>query len=247
MRRVTQNLERFLGPSTGDLEARCGLHSGPVTAGILRGEKARFQLFGGSMNTASRLESSGIPGRIHVSPATATELRLLGKGHWLTERPDVVLLKGIGQVQTFWAVPRSMNGSRSTNSLAGQSVSSSNRQIRPTKAEKVERLIDWNVEVLLQHLQPVVNSRVGKRSPTKATEANVRKAEQIILQGREGIIVDEMTQILDMPDFDAATALAMSQNVAISPRVKQQLKEFVVMVSSTYRNTPFHVSVCQEI
>ena len=47
MNRITHELERYLGPSTGDLEARCGMHSGPATAGILRGEKARFQLFGG--------------------------------------------------------------------------------------------------------------------------------------------------------------------------------------------------------
>lgn len=44
MSKLTKELERYLGPSTGDLRARVGLHSGPVTAGVLRGEKARFQL-----------------------------------------------------------------------------------------------------------------------------------------------------------------------------------------------------------
>ena len=37
-----------LGPDTGDLGIRVGIHSGPVTAGVLRGEKSRFQLFGDS-------------------------------------------------------------------------------------------------------------------------------------------------------------------------------------------------------
>ena len=46
MSRLTKELETTLGPDTGDLQARVGLHSGPVTAGVLRGEKARFQLFG---------------------------------------------------------------------------------------------------------------------------------------------------------------------------------------------------------
>ena len=46
MGELTSGLEIKLGPDTGDLKLRVGLHSGKVTAGVLRGEKARFQLFG---------------------------------------------------------------------------------------------------------------------------------------------------------------------------------------------------------
>ena len=46
MHRRTKELETTLGPSTGDLAVRIGMHSGAITAGVLRGEKGRFQLFG---------------------------------------------------------------------------------------------------------------------------------------------------------------------------------------------------------
>jgi class 3 adenylate cyclase len=45
---VVKQLENELGPDTGELGIRVGIHSGPVTAGVLRGERSRFQLFGGT-------------------------------------------------------------------------------------------------------------------------------------------------------------------------------------------------------
>ena len=43
---VTSKLDVSLGPDTSDLALRIGIHSGPVIAGVLRGDRARFQLFG---------------------------------------------------------------------------------------------------------------------------------------------------------------------------------------------------------
>jgi class 3 adenylate cyclase len=50
MQFLTRELEVELGPDTTELGLRVGLHSGPVVAGVLRGEKSRFQLFGDTVS-----------------------------------------------------------------------------------------------------------------------------------------------------------------------------------------------------
>jgi class 3 adenylate cyclase len=73
-----------------------GLHSGPVTAGVLRGERSRFQLFGDTMNTAARMEHNGERGKIQVSQETADLLIAAGKSHWIKAREDKIIAKGKG-------------------------------------------------------------------------------------------------------------------------------------------------------
>ena len=86
------------------LALRTGIHSGPVTAGVLRGEKARFQLFGDTVNTTARHESSGKPGRIHISKETAKLLTDAGHKDWIRPRVHKVHAKGKGTLETFWVL-----------------------------------------------------------------------------------------------------------------------------------------------
>jgi class 3 adenylate cyclase len=102
MRILVGSLEEKLGKGTTDLSMRFGLHSGPVTAGVLRGERSRFQLFGETVNHASLIEKLCIPGRIHVSSATAGCLLAAGKGSWLTPRSDPIKIEGRGNLTTYW-------------------------------------------------------------------------------------------------------------------------------------------------
>lgn len=90
------------GEDTAELGLRTGIHSGPVTAGVLRGDKARYQIFGDTVNTASRMESTGRKGFVHVSQETTDLLVASGKQSWVTKREDLVEAKGKGNLQTYW-------------------------------------------------------------------------------------------------------------------------------------------------
>ena len=119
MPKVCHRLLHTLGDDTGDLQLRVGMHSGPVTAGVLRGAKARFQLFGDTVNTAARMESTGMPRKIQVSEATATELEESGHGDWIRPRAETVQAKGKGTLQTYWLELRAVLD-RSTTSGGSQ-------------------------------------------------------------------------------------------------------------------------------
>jgi len=102
MEDVKARLTSVLGQDVNDLQLRVGIHSGQVTAGVLRGEKSRFQLFGDTVNTASRMESTGKPGRIQISSETYSLLHAAGLDAWTVKRNELVEAKGKGLLQTYW-------------------------------------------------------------------------------------------------------------------------------------------------
>ena len=129
---ILHELKEKLGEDTVTLDCRIGMHSGPVTAGVLRGDRGRFQLFGDTVNTASRMESTGEKGRIQCSKETADLIIAAGKSSWIVPREDKVLAKGKGEMSTFWILPKGTRGtSVGTSSHGGSAQPGLHRRMYP--------------------------------------------------------------------------------------------------------------------
>ncbi|MBC7978214.1 MAG: HAMP domain-containing protein [Myxococcales bacterium] len=98
------------------LTIRIGIHTGSVVAGVIGTKKFIYDLWGDTVNTASRMESHGQPGRVHVSEATH---QLLAEDFDFEKRTPIEV-KGKGAMQTYFVVGRKRAPRRaSATSLAG--------------------------------------------------------------------------------------------------------------------------------
>lgn len=222
-----------------------------MTAGVLRGERARFQLFGDTVNVAARMESNGEKNRIHISKETADLLKSVGKAHWFTPREDKIVAKGKGEMTTFWLNvtkgdhQSTSSGSSSTplpclgiqSELTGSSFAQDLR-FQSKSSSKTQRLVDWNVDVLLTLLKQVEKARRAAMIVPDSIE-KLAEMEQRIREGRpDSTVIDEVVEIVALPQFQSG--VLRQDPIEISPEALIQLRKYVSTIASMYNKNNFH-------
>ncbi|MBF0548400.1 MAG: response regulator [Candidatus Riflebacteria bacterium] len=95
---MIEALNSFNEQSRYKLQIRIGMDTGPVVAGVIGKRKFLYDLWGDVVNTASRMESHGIPGRIQVTDFTRQQL----SKPFVLEKRGVIDVKGKGEMHTWF-------------------------------------------------------------------------------------------------------------------------------------------------
>jgi adenylate cyclase len=99
---MLETLERLNQDSKIRFQARIGMHTGPVVAGVIGMNKFIYDVWGDTVNVASRLEACSLPGRIQVSQ----EMQRALEHHYEFESRGVISLRGKGRMTTAFLIAR---------------------------------------------------------------------------------------------------------------------------------------------
>jgi class 3 adenylate cyclase len=99
---MIEELARFRDTEGTDIEVRVGMHVGPAVAGVIGLKKFIYDVWGDTVNMASRMESTGIPSRLQVTAETRERL----VDAFELERRGIVDVKGKGPIETWFVVGR---------------------------------------------------------------------------------------------------------------------------------------------
>ncbi|KAK8382027.1 hypothetical protein O3P69_015195 [Scylla paramamosain] len=101
---MLEKLENFNAESLQELQLRVGINAGPVIAGVVGAHKPMYDIWGDTVNVASRMDYTGEMGKIHVTAHVGDILQGLG---WSVECRGEIKVKGKGFMKTYYVDPKS--------------------------------------------------------------------------------------------------------------------------------------------
>lgn len=235
MGELCKELEMIYGPDTGNLTVRIGAHSGPITGGYLRGKQSRFQLFGDTINVASRMESNGKPGKIQFSETTALLLMKGGGENWLEKRKQRVSVKGKGNMVTYWLSDAGYMACVARPGCHRSLTSKERLCLSTSESDRQARLVEWNTAELYKILQLIDNcEQVSEAS------SNPADAKQNYEQKPNTPPLIEVKEVLPLWDAKYALETRPKKKAKLNPIVKEQLRNFIQSVADAYPANEYH-------
>jgi hypothetical protein len=194
----------------------------------------------------------------------------MGKGHWFTPRGDKVTAKGKGELETFWL--KNIRGGEGRDAVDSNSDQSGGSPVNDDAAQneqaiesemgkcssqtaierkmqashdknKLDRLVNWNVDVLLSLLRQVAKQR--HQFGTKPDSVDkIKKLEDkfsVPVHDSGRTTLDEVVEIIELPRFNASAGVGGTGVVVdLEGEVQDQLREYVRTIASMYNENPFH-------
>ena len=99
---IREEVARRSDPGGRPLQVRIGIDSGPVVAGVIGASKFAYDLWGDTVNTASRMESHGVAGCIQVTERAYQRLR----DGYRFQRRGPIPVRGMGELDTWFLLAR---------------------------------------------------------------------------------------------------------------------------------------------
>jgi hypothetical protein len=196
------------------------------------------------------MESTGVKNKIHTSNDTANLLIAAGKGQWLSNRSDDVMVKGKGIMNTFWV---SLHQGKKTASVGSSETSASGnlepldipdqRGVQQNKGAESGlldgkyRLIKWNTDTLTDILKQIVVYRTSSGSCSDSDETLASLESQLMCGVRAR---DEMVEVVCLPGYNAQRTWNHenpdeANEIELSDVVLKELFSFVSTVASMYQ------------
>lgn len=188
-----------------------------------------------------------------------------GKQHWYKAREDLIKTKSKGEMQTYWlevkigsalsagdkteekAVPQVISKPAADEKNAVRVVQAPKAEVKEAQApkaggldDKVKRLVDWNTDILARLIRQIVARRNASAKKKPLQECPAEKLTMFTQQGK--MVLDEVKEIIELPEFDfeAVRDQEDPNSIELDQAVLDQLRDYVTMVATMYRDNPFH-------